>query len=202
MKLILFNGPSGSGKTEAAQGIVDAMGAQPGSVYVAAHHHMAETLKPAICALYGVDPNQEWLETQKDTPTGLFLGRTFRWVLDALSEDLFKEQMGVDMFARILANRLVDKQRLAWAATGREYLCVCSSVGYAEELYWLSKSFGACNILLIKTLRHGAAFNDRRRYIETALLPTRVLSNNGTVEELRSAAAAIAHDWLRGFNNA
>lgn len=209
MKVVLLNAPPRAGKDTAAAGIVSSFQAHSACghplPYVACLHKMAESLKKGAHALFGVDRDSDWLEQHKDTPLPEFMNKTPRQVYIDLSEKFVKPFYGKQAFGWMFVNRVRTAERLAEITTGLEYLCVCSDLGFVDELAPLIAAFGADNILIIQISRDDCAFEteavkDSRSYITAPGIQTISLINDGTVKELHYKAYQFTLSWLRGFN--
>ena len=201
MKIILLNAPPRAGKDTAAAAIITGLqniaAAGKEMRYIPAHHKMAESLKKGAHALFGVDMSAEWYEENKDKPLPEFMNKSPREVYINLSEDFVKPFYGKQAFGWMFVNRLRPAARLAETATGQEYLCICSDLGFEEELQPLIAAYDADNILIIHIVREGCDFgNDSRSYIKHPDIRLKTIINRGTVQQLQLTAIKAAHDWL------
>lgn len=201
MKIVLFNAPPRAGKDTAANGVLIGMcnrqASESPKAYITGIHKMATPLKEAAHALFGVTMSAGEIEMHKDEPLHEFLGRTPRQVYISLSEDYMKPTYGISAFAHIFINRLRKRERLANIATGQDYLCICSDLGFNEELEPIVTEFGADNVLLVRIKREGCDFkNDSRSYLKHPDITSHWLHNNGTVDDLQQNAFRMVADWL------
>jgi hypothetical protein len=204
MKIILLNAPPLAGKDTAAAALVTAFEnlthAGFGTPYIVAHHKLAETLKKGAHALFGVDASAEYLEANKDVSLPEFMGMTPRQVYIDLSEKFVKPLYGKHAFGWMFVNRLRAAERLANTATGHEYLCICSDLGFVEELKPLIAAYGAENILLMHIVRPDFTFEDKqdsRSYIQHEGVRVKTIVNRASVEQLQLTCIRAAHDWLQ-----
>jgi len=204
LKILLLNAPPRAGKDEAAAAIVTAFqnlaNVGFGFSYTVGHHKMAESLKAGAHALFGMNEPAEFFEQNKDTPLPQLLGKTPREIYIWLSERCVKPEFGKQTFGNIFVNRLRAAERMSDAATAREYLCVCSDLGFEEETAPLIEAYGADNILIMHIVRPGFTFEagkDSRSYLRPAGVEISTIPNNSSIEHLRLVCTNVAYDWLR-----
>ena len=202
MKVVLLNAPPRAGKDTAAQGIINALQSHSACghplPYVAGLHKMADTLKRGVHLLLGVDMSPAELEDSKDTPLPEFIGKTPRQAYIAASEGFMKPFFGARVFGNIFVNRIRAAARMAEVATGSEYLCVCSDLGFYDELLPLIEAFGADNILMLRVTRAGCDFsNDSRSYLNHPDVKLIEIINDGSVNELQYKAYQFTLSWLK-----
>jgi hypothetical protein len=97
----------------------------------------------------------EVLEAQKEKPLDDLGLPSFRHLQQDMSEKWMKPLYGEDVFARFLAARIRQ---------ATENLIVVTDCGFQVEVDYLTKTFGAANILLLNLSRDGCSYaGDTRR---------------------------------------
>jgi hypothetical protein len=208
MKIVLLNAPPRAGKDTAAAGLLCSMqnysASDDDQPFVVGHHKMAESLKAGVRALFGLDPDHftpQWLEEHKDTRLPELLNISPRRAYIDLSEKFVKPMYGKAAFGWMFLNRLRKAQSMAETATGKEYMCICSDLGFVEELQPLIAAYDAANILIIHIYRAGCAFKtqgieDSRTYIEHPDITTIDVHNDGEPDDLINTVHGHILSWL------
>lgn len=175
MRVILFNGPPRSGKDTAAGlslDILAEMGLFP------APYKLAEPLKDAVHAAFGLNVAHDHFEETKDIPNEIFLGSTPREAYISMSEDYLKRVYGQEFFGHAAVNYLKQLTNMD--------LVVVSDCGFIEEVKPLINYAGRSNVAIVQIIRDGTNFhNDSRSYVSIDDVPTYRIRNNGTIDDLK-----------------
>lgn len=205
-KVILFNGPPGSGKDQSAISMENLLiGEAPvngGPAYRPRRIKMADTLKAAVHALYGLPFSCEYYEREfgnewKDQPQPEFFGATPRSVYISMSEEFAKKQGGESFFGRVLARKMkLDHQTNVF---------LISDAGFLNEVVPLALAYGKDKLLVVELERGGKTFEgDSRAYIGDQLQMHPVtkgvkvirIPNNDSILMLRHLLQGIAAKYL------
>lgn len=194
-KIILLNGPPFSGKDTAAKHIRTF--AQVG-YYRPLLDRMSMPIKKAFAGYVGAPITQDgevtgW-EEQKDVPSAMLNGKSYRqWQID-FSEKFIKPLYGEDAFARLMVERIDQRFR-----RGIANLMVIPDLGFQVEVQKIYDAFPQENILLIRCYRQGFDFSgDSRNYVR-APKGAAVFAplNNSTIEAYNGQIEAGVKLWLQ-----
>lgn len=164
LRVVLLNGPPSSGKDTAANFIVEDFRRRGYLVY---HERFSKPLKHFWGSALGHDTNVfGWngLEATKEQKIPA-LGLSYRDCQISLSEDYMKERFGINVFGRLMVERLRRYRDLY--GDGRPVLVVIPDSGFAEEARPVVDAVGADSVLLLRLCREGTTYTgDSRSYIQ------------------------------------
>lgn len=197
--IFLFNGPPRSGKDSAALFCRDK--------FVGLLEKFAWPLKKAFAATVdgyfnpttgNVRDNNVDYEATKDDIIP-WLGVSYRqWQIN-FSELHMKPLYGIDIFGRLLAQRLQNFVPPVWGGTFPIELpsVFISDSGFADEAKYLANEYGEENILLVRCHRPGYDFTgDSRSYLYD-ILPNEVdVVNDASLEEYQGKIQKLVREFL------
>ena len=183
-KIILFNGPPFCGKDTAAKLTLDVLVAQG---YIAHLIKFASPLKKGLAAFLNLsdDDYYRYFETPaKDIKSPVFGNKTPRMALIDLSERWAKKFFNKDVFGW-LAVRTMERFALA-------DVFVFSDSGFQSEFDYIYNCYvHSTEFLIFHMYRKGCSFKgDSRNYIDTRDAETILLTNNGSLNDLRNSLTA------------
>ena len=205
--IFLFNGPPRSGKDTAVDYCYNHPSCAAG---IGMPEKFARPLKRAFAATFNTryDPvtgsqKTNWgydYEAHKDEIIP-FLGCSYRqWQID-YSEKYMKPMYGVDIFGRLLVDRLrnivppcspADEHPPEVIPT--QYI---SDSGFAEEAIYLAREFGEENVLLVRCHRPGCDFTgDSRSYLYGILPNETDVVNDSSLDEYHGKIRRVVRDFI------
>lgn len=182
-KIIFFNGPPRSGKDT----IVNELLYRYTSTI---NIKFSNPLKTALPVFFGLTSKQlDELERDKETPSDLLLGRSWREVQILLSESWAKPTFGTQVFGNITLNVIKNSDK---------QLFLISDSGFQEEAGAVVDYFGKDNCLLIRIQRDGTDFNnDSRSYWKNIYdIEDITLHNNKSIEAAVDKTNKIINSWI------
>ena len=186
-RVVFLNGPPGCGKDTLGHLLAGTL--LPGVRL----RKLAEPLKNATHALYGVRAVHGAFEATKGEPNAVFFGLTPRQAYIDVSERLVKPALGVDFFGRVLARAIL---------ADHAPLTIITDSGFEPEARPIIDAVGAENCLLFRIHRTGHTFaGDSRSYIELDDVETVNLANNGNLAEFVQAAHRYLREWQAGLGS-
>lgn len=180
-RVIFFNGPPRVGKDEAARALYD---------YGAYHEKLSEPLKTGLRKMFSLTESEiSQFEDNKDEPSPIFNGLSWRKAQVRLSEDFFKPTFGKEILGHLCLRRI---HRVM------PRLVAISDSGFVEETLPIVREFGAKNCLLIRLSAKGRSFvGDSRSYIQLPI-KTFNITNDDSLADFRRRIIKIGEDFARG----
>lgn len=193
MKFILLSGPPSAGKDTAGMILKD--------LYGWPLEKFAAPMKAAIPAL--LDRSFEELEKTKELSITLEDGTilpSFRKLQQDMSERYMKELYGEDIFAKLLAHRVLRESSRAFRTSGPvdTNIWVITDCGFQIEVDMLAGTFGPENCFLINLSREGTSYcgDTRERVNPVPGMAYKTIFNDSSKEVLGVALCVSIHDWL------
>lgn len=182
-KIILLNGPPRCGKDSIANFMNRDYVSFNGFVQRPGKMKFADPIKQSLRALFSLtDEEFELFDNQyKDTPLERLSYKTWRQWCIAFSEDFAKKNGGIDIFGKILRNK-IEKSNLN--------IFLISDSGFVEEAQCLK----GLDVSLVRISRPGHNFdNDSRSYWsnDSTKFPEYHLDNDGTEAEYHVRGAEL-----------
>lgn len=182
-KIIFFNGPPKSGKDTIVNELLKRYS---NTVNI----KFSNPLKTALPVFFGLTDKQiEYLEKNKETPSDLLLGKSWREVQILLSENWAKPIFGSRVFGNITLNIIKNSNN---------QLFLISDSGFQEEAGSLIEYFGQDNCLLLRVAREGTSFNnDSRSYWKNIYeVEDITLHNDKSIEAAVDKTDKIITSWI------
>jgi hypothetical protein len=181
-KLIILNGPPRSGKDTAAHAIWR-------TVENSKIIRMSAPLKDGLRTIFDMtDDEAAWLEENKEKPSAVLNGHSWREAQIMLSETHLKTTYGRDVFGRIFTRKL---QRCA------SDVVINSDAGFEYEWAEPLRLVKPINALLIKIHRPGHNYEaDSRNYIELPNVRTVWVHNTGEKRTFEDNVLQVVTAWL------
>jgi hypothetical protein len=176
MRIILLNGPPSSGKDTAARALASyLLDAQTEYSVLRMSHPTKRAFAGVVNARIDEWGNVENWEDQKDMPSELLGGKSYRqWQIE-FSEKFMKPLYGEDIFGRLFAHSL---EQLPEDWNG--YILV-PDCGFEIEAETLASLLPAAHKLIVRCHRPGYDFkNDCRSYLYPASIPLQLDLYNGS----------------------
>ncbi len=172
LTIILVNGPPYSGKDTFA-GIVKKYYSS-----VASHRKFSAPLKKGLTEMFRLTQHEvDRLEADKETPSPLLGGMSWRQAQIWLSEEVMKPRFGADILGRLLCKGVdgIDPRRR---------LVVVSDSGSITEAQVVRERHGDHSVHVVELHKTGCSFKgDSRSYWSDASWNRHVLHNDGTLAD-------------------
>jgi hypothetical protein len=196
MNILLLNAPPSAGKDTVAKFMVAYFNRKA----IPWHFlRMSHPNKRAFAGLVDAPIDRwgnvdEW-EGQKDLPSELLGGKTYREWQIGFSESFMKPTFGNDIFGRLFVNEI--EKRLLWSeARNWPGYVIVPDLGFDIEATTVRDLLPDARTLIIHIKRPGANFsNDSRSYISPPGMALTSLHNDGNLEQLKIKSEWMIKDW-------
>lgn len=183
MKIIGIHGVAGSGKDTVAGLLRRSHGC--------AQESFAKPLYEALSLMLGIPVSQLQDRAQKEEPIE-FVDRSPRYLLQTLGTEWGRDLVGYDLWVRLLQRRIERAEGLIDEFSGfLPAAWVISDVRFEEEAEWVRKHGTLVHLIrdnAAPVIGHVSELGVEYRDCDM------VLSNNGTLDDLRAAVTVLASD--------